>query len=183
MCRSGKHAPGVCSEKGRRLSRSPGRYSVGHGLTAPPCRVGGTPATLFGITNPTALRNLPHRMPALFADSLTRRALRLLRFSGCLQWTGPCCSTNGLKGARPQWLGSWPSPAVHETCRGITHTGSNRLTCPARLTLPAVADSIGLGCCISAVADCAGFVFPAPCVRVHLFPGCLSSPIRVSKIR
>ena len=43
-------------------------------------------------------------------------------------------------------LGSWHSPAVRETCRGVTYTGSNRLTCPARLALPAVADSIGLGC-------------------------------------
>ena len=102
-------------------------------------------------------------------------------------------------------LGSWRSPAVHETCRGVTHTGSNRLACLARLTLPAVADSIGLGasgcqpfrmtppsggrlsysriCCISAVADCAGFVFSAPCARVNLFPGCPSIPIRDVKVR
>ena len=92
-------------------------------------------------------------------------------------------------------LGSWHPPAVLETCRGVTHTGFNRLACPARLTLPAVADSIGLGCfsdddpprgfasltqlcCIPAVADCAGFVFAAPCTRVNLFPGCPSIPIR-----
>ena len=68
------------------------------------------------------------------------------------------------------------------------------MTCPARLTLPAVADSLGFGgglddaplggrlsshaCCIPAVADCAGFVFAAPCAGVHLFPGCPSIPIR-----
>ena len=102
-------------------------------------------------------------------------------------------------------LGSWRPPAVLETCRGVTHTGSNRLACPARLTLPAVADSIGFGAsgcqsfrmappsggrlsycrtyCISAVADCAGFVFSAPCARVNLFPGCPSILIRVSKIQ
>ena len=84
-------------------------------------------------------------------------------------------------------------PAVLETCRGVTYTGSSRLTCLARLALPAVADSIRLGgglddapsggrlsshaCCISAVADCAGFVFPAPCIRVYLFRGCPSIPI------
>ena len=103
-------------------------------------------------------------------------------------------SPDSLGGARPQFLGSWRSPAVYETCRGVTHTGFNRLACPARLTLPAVADSIRLGgglddapsggrlsshaCCISAVADCAGFVFAAPCAGVYLFPGCPSIPIR-----
>ena len=42
-------------------------------------------------------------------------------------------------------LGSWHSLAVLETCRGVTQTGFNRLACPARLTLPAVADSLRFG--------------------------------------
>jgi len=144
-------------------------------------------------------------MPALFADSLTRHALRLLRLSGAYNRRGLAVSSwafqpESLYGARPQVLGSWHSPAVRETCRGVTYTGFNRLTCPARLTLPAVADSIGLGAvsdfaplmmyapggrlsyshtyCIPAVTDCAGFVFPAPCIRVNLFPGCPSILIR-----
>ena len=83
-------------------------------------------------------------MPALFADSLTRHAVRLLRLPGTYNRRGRDVA-HSLCGARPQVLGSWHSPAVLETCRGVTHTGSNRLTCPARLTLPAVADSIGFG--------------------------------------
>ena len=90
-------------------------------------------------------------MPALFADSLTRHALRLLRLPDAYNRRGLVVSSwafqpDSLSGARPQVLGSWHPPAVLETCRGVTHTGSNRLACPARLTLPAVADSIGLGC-------------------------------------
>jgi len=76
---------GGTAKKGA-VIRSPGRFlAAGHGLTAPPCKVGGYLAVVFGVTIPSASLLLA-ASDARSVCGLTHPArLSAVPIAGCLQ--------------------------------------------------------------------------------------------------